>query len=162
MQGLILCQINSESSAENLYSKQKVSSSFHQQSNGHAEACLKFVKQTMKKCFDNNTDVNLALIQIRSMPVGPGLLSPATLLFNRPMRGLVPSTSRMLINIDYDEDNYHKLKAEQNEASKNNDTFNKYTLFPIGSTEAVQWEDGGLCTHGTTPGHWDASHNGRW
>ena len=68
----------------------EVSWQYNCQSNERAWACMKFWKWTMKKCFDANWDTSLALLQTRSTPVGPGLLSPATILFNRPNRGLLP------------------------------------------------------------------------
>ena len=47
-----------------------------------------------QKCFDDNGDINLAMLQMRSTPVGAGLPSPATLLFNRPIRDLLPKMNR--------------------------------------------------------------------
>ena len=35
-----------------------------------AEACIKFLKETVKKCSETNTDINLALLQIRQTPPG--------------------------------------------------------------------------------------------
>ena len=67
---------------------QAITSLYHHQSNRQAEVCLKFVKHTTK-CFDNINDVNFALLHIRSMPIGVGLPSPATLLLNRPIRALL-------------------------------------------------------------------------
>ena len=45
----------------------------------------------------------LALLQISSSTTGPGLLSPAALLFNRPSRSILPKLSRpsILFNQDY-------------------------------------------------------------
>ena len=37
------------------------------------------------------------------MPVEAGLLSIATMLFNRPIRGLLPQVSRGPINVDNDD-----------------------------------------------------------
>ena len=56
----------------------------------------------MKKCFETNTDIYQALFQMRSTPLGPGLLSLTTLLFNRPARGLLPKFSRQPILSDKD------------------------------------------------------------
>ena len=54
---------------EKLNTEQAVSSYNHHQTNGQVEAYIKFVKWTMKKCFDTSTDVNLAPLQTRSMLV---------------------------------------------------------------------------------------------
>ena len=56
---------------------------YHHQSNGQVEACIKFVKFTLKKCADSGGDINMALLQICTTPLGQGLLIPATLMFNR-------------------------------------------------------------------------------
>ena len=39
-------------------------SSYHHQSNGQVEVCIKFVKSTLKKCFDSRSDPHIALLQI--------------------------------------------------------------------------------------------------
>ena len=62
------------------------------------------------KLFDNNNDINLTLLQIGLMPIGTGLPSPATLLFNRPIRALLPQMNREPININADEEHYKALK----------------------------------------------------
>ena len=49
------------------------------------EACIKFIKHTMKKCTEANEDLHIALSHIRSTQLEPGLPCPATLLFNHPI-----------------------------------------------------------------------------
>ena len=44
--------------------EQATSSVYHHQSNGQAEAYIKFVKCTFKKCADSGSDINMALLQI--------------------------------------------------------------------------------------------------
>ena len=63
--------------------QQAVSLAYHHQSNGQVEACIKFIKCTFKKCTNLGRDINMALLQIGTMLLGQGLLSPATLMFNR-------------------------------------------------------------------------------
>ena len=46
---------------------------------------------------------NLALLQIRSTPMRAGLPSPATLLFYRTIRGLLPQMNREPTNINNDD-----------------------------------------------------------
>ena len=60
-----------------------ISSEYHHQSNGHVESCIKFIKHTFKRSTDSGRDINMALLQIRTMPLGQGLPSPTTLMFNR-------------------------------------------------------------------------------
>ena len=69
----------------NIY--QAVSSSYNHQSNGQADMSMKLEKYDIETCFDTSHDVYLALLQIYSTPIGPGLPSPAALMFNRPVRG---------------------------------------------------------------------------
>ena len=71
-----------------------VVSSHHLLSNGQVEACITFVKHIIKICFDNSNGVNLALFQIRSMPIGAVLPSPATPLFKRPIRAVLPQINK--------------------------------------------------------------------
>ena len=54
----------------------------------------KICKVHNEKCFDTNTCVNLALLQMRFMPVGQGLPHPATFLVKRPFRGLMPRLTK--------------------------------------------------------------------
>ena len=88
----------------NLNIEQAFSSSYHHQSNGEVEACIKLTKQTLKKCFVTKSDPHTALLQIRLTLLWPGLPSPATLLFNHPIRGLMltinrPPTGVLMMNI---------------------------------------------------------------
>ena len=46
------------------------------QSNDKTENCIKFIKETKKKCFDTNANVPLALLQIRLTPLRLRLPSP--------------------------------------------------------------------------------------
>ena len=52
---------------------------YHYQSNNHMQVCIKVVKHTIKKYLHNKTDINLVLLQKRSVLIGTGLPSPATL-----------------------------------------------------------------------------------
>ena len=63
--------------------EQAASLVYHHQSNGQVESCIKFIKCTFKKCANLGRDINMALLQICTMLLGKGLLSLATLLFNR-------------------------------------------------------------------------------
>ena len=89
--------------------EQASSSSYHHQSNGQVEACIKFIKHTMKKCIETNEDKHVALLQIRSASLEPGLLSPATLLFNCIIPGIMPIINRLPINLGNDEEHYEVL-----------------------------------------------------
>ena len=62
--------------------KQAVSSAYHHQSNGQVKACIKSIKQTFKKCTESGRYKNIALLQLCTMPIGQGLPSPVTIMFN--------------------------------------------------------------------------------
>ena len=70
----------------------------------------KIGKMYDQKCFDNNNDISFALFQIRSMPVGAGLPSPASLLSSMPIRPMLLQVNREPINCHTDDENYRALK----------------------------------------------------
>ena len=77
-------------------------------------------------------DINLALLLIRSTPVGLGLPSSTT-LFNRPILGLMPRVCRMLINYYSYEDNHDTLKSRHYQLIMNNDTCEESLIIPVWS-----------------------------
>ena len=93
---------------------------YHHQSNGQVEACIKFIKLTFKKCAESGRDINMALLQIHTTPLGPGLPSLATLLFNRQVRGIMPVLDHKPIGQDHDDEHYGKLMDKQHK--NDNDT----------------------------------------
>ena len=48
----------------------------HHQTNGHMEVCIKYIKPSLKKFNNTNSDKNIALLWKRSISLGPGLPSP--------------------------------------------------------------------------------------
>ena len=66
-----------------------------------------------QKYFDNNNYIHVALLHIRLMPRGTGLLSPVTLLFIRPIRTLLPQINRNPINISADDENHQAQRTWQ-------------------------------------------------
>ena len=117
--------------------EQAVSSSCHHQNNEQVEACIKFVKCTLKKSFDSRTNPHIALLLIPMTPLEQGLPSPATMLTNHLIRGIMPVFSRLAVGIDNDE--YHKaLMDRQNRNDKGKDTSKSFVSLLIGSTVAIQ------------------------
>ena len=92
------------------------------------------------------------------MPVAPGLSNPTTLLFNRPVRCLMPRLNRAPINHDFDEDHLNALKCVK--TIYNKDTVKEIIIISSGSTVAVQCKDNWLWTHGTISEHGNANYNG--
>ena len=72
----------------------------------------------------------------------------------------MPILSNPLIRPDNDE-YYEALVKRQTKKNENHDTCRYYDFIPIGSTVAVQQEDGGLWTHGTVVGKANYNHNNR-
>ena len=113
--------------------EQVTSPSYHHQSNSQVEACIKFVKHTMKKCIKTNDDIHIALLQIE-----PGLPGPAMLLFKYPVWDIVPIINRIPIYSDNVDVHYGALVNRQIRNNKNYDTARKYDLFSVRSTVVVQ------------------------
>ena len=118
--------------------EQAVSSLYHHQSNRQVEACIKFIKCTIKKCSDSSSDIHMTLLHIRTTPLGQGLPNPAMLLFNCPVHGIIPLMDRKPINIDNDVEHHKNLMHRQGKNDQNNDTSKIFMSVPIGSTVAVQ------------------------
>ena len=122
---------------------------------------FKICECTIKKCLDNKNDVNLASLLIIFTPIGVGLPSLSTLLFNRPIRDPLPQVNRKPTSVNADIEYYEALKAYHDKYLKGSDTQEDSHYFPLGSTLAVQYEDGGLWMHGVTEEASNTDHN-RW
>ena len=81
-------------------------------------------------------DINMALLQICTTLLGQGLLSLATLMFNRPVCGIMPILGCKPLVKDCDDDCHTKLTERQQK--NNNDTLAVFPCIPIGSAVAVQ------------------------
>ena len=87
-------------------------SSYHHQSNGHVEACIKLIKHTQRG-FNTKSDPHMAWLQIRLTPLGPGLPKLATLLFKHPIRGIMAAINRPLIGVNNNNEHYKALVKRQ-------------------------------------------------
>ena len=61
----------------------------------------------------------------------------------------MPVVNRLPIGFDNGKEHHNALINRQYGNDKDNDTFKTFNPLPIGSTVAVQCEDGGLWTNGT-------------
>ena len=120
------------------------------------QSLIRFIKITFKKCTDSGRDINMALLQICTTPLGQGLLNPATLMFNRPVHGIIPIVDCKPIRQDCDDNHHHKLVDRQQR--NNNDASPVFAYIP---TEMVQQEDGRLWTHGMITGTGNHNHQDR-
>ena len=125
--------------------EQAVSPVYQNQSNGQVEACIKFVKCTFKKCANSGGDINMALLQICTTLLGQGLLSQATLMFNRQVHNIMPVLDHRPIQQDCDDEHHSKLLDRQHR--NGNDASPVFTSLPIGSAVVVQCEDSRPWTH---------------
>ena len=92
--------------------------------------------------------------------MGQGLPSPATMLFNWLIRGILPIINRPPVGTDNDQEHYKVILKRQIKDDKSKGTSKIYVSIPIGSTVAVIQEDGGLWTHGTIEWKGDQNHHG--
>ena len=72
------------------------------------------------------------------MPLGQGLPSPAIILFNHPIRGIMPVINRPPVGINNDDEHHKALIGRQNRNDIGKDTSKSFVSLPIWSTVAVQ------------------------
>ena len=83
----------------------------------------------------------LTLLQVCSISIEPRLPSPAAVVFNSPMRGLMPKPNKSPILFNHN-DLYNDLIERQQNAEKSKDAHKSYLLISTKSTVAVKREDG--------------------
>ena len=66
-------------------------------------------KAYYQQCIDTKSDIHIALLQITSTPLGPGLSSSEMLLFNHPIQGIMPIVNRQPIKYYNDDEHYVAL-----------------------------------------------------
>ena len=108
---------------------------------------------------DSSGDINMALLQIHRTLIGQGLPSPAALMFNGQVHGIMPVINCKPVGQDCDDDHHSKLIDRQ--CRNNNDASPVFASIPIGSAVVIQQEDGGPWTHGTIVGTADHNHHDR-
>lgn len=101
------------------------SSPRYAQSNGMSERAVQISKNMLTKCFEEKSDIRIALLQYRSSPVSGTNCTPAQLLMNRNLKNRLPVTTNYLkpkLNYNY-ESEYNKL------ANRNVKNYNKHSRF---------------------------------
>ena len=93
------------------------------------------------------------------MPIGQGLPSLVTIMFNRQVWGIMPVVDWKPIGQECDD--HHHTKLVERQRKNDNDTSPLFPNIPIGSAVAVQHEDGGPWTHGTVVGKGNHNHHDR-
>ena len=120
--------------------EQAVSLANHHQSNGQVKACITFKKHTFTKCAKSGGDINMAILQIQITLLGQGLLSLATLMFNRQVWDIMSVLECMPIGKDNDDEHHSKLIDRKN---KNNWCFTSVCIPPHRvscSSPASRWQ----------------------
>ena len=72
------------------------SSPMHQQANGKAESAVKVMKTLLEKCEVEKTDPYEAILEQRNTPRQDTCVSPAEVMFNRKVRGMLPQLQQKL------------------------------------------------------------------
>ena len=93
-------------------------------------------KTYIQKCANSGNDINMALLQIHTTLLGQGLMSPATLMFNRQAHGIMPVLDHRPIRYDCDDEHDSKLLDRQHR--NDNDASPVFASLPIGSAVVVQ------------------------
>ena len=73
----------------------------------------------MKNCYDTKSQMHLALFQVRMMPLGPGIPSHATPLFNWLTSGIMLVINRVPISTDNDDEHFKALVKRQTKMTTN-------------------------------------------
>jgi transposase InsO family protein len=111
----------------------RLSSPYHQQTNGKAESSVKIIKNMMRKCLREGTNMYLALLEQRSMP-RQDADSPASLMFNRKIVTQLPTKPG--------ENEIQHRKAERQITVEK--YYNQHTreLPPLVPNQAITWKNG--------------------
>ena len=78
----------------------------------------------------------MALLQIHTTPLGQGLPSLATLLFNQTVHSIMPVLDRKPVGRDNEDEHHMRLIDRQHK--NNNDASPIFASIPIGSTVVIQ------------------------
>ena len=109
------------------------SSPNHQQSNGKAESAVKIIKNLMRKCIKENSNMYLALLEQRNMPRQYSE-SPDKMMFNRDVRTQIPQKQR----------NSHEQAQRRIRQETIRRTYNKNARNPpkLKTKQSVTYKDG--------------------
>ena len=112
-----------------------IASPYHQQSNGKAEAAVKTVKNMMRKCLQEGSNMYLALLELRSTP-RQDTPSPAQIMFGRNIDTQLPSKDH---SVKFDK------KSKENRQKSVEKYYNKSAtdLSKLKPNQSVCWKNGG-------------------
>ena len=119
----------------------KFSAARHSQSNGQVERAIGHVKNIIRRCNGNITEIKLCLLDYNATPLDAQLGSPHSILMNRQVRCRLPLLNKNMVT-DNDKINREKLVSRQLNSAKyyNRDAKVQFTKFSPGDT--VVYRDG--------------------
>lgn len=100
------------------------SSPNYPRSNGLAERAVQTAKKILKKCEQQNVDMELALLEYRNMPIQGLNISPAQIMFNRRVKTKIPIHPKLL-QPEIPQNVHKKLLEKQNLTKKYHDLHTK-------------------------------------
>lgn len=113
------------------------SSPYYHQANGKAEKYVGVVKDAMQKALESGQDADMALLCIRTTPIGHGLPSPAELMFSRKVRSNLPAFSRDPQSCDVEA---AKLRKQRSKCKEQYDKQSR-TLTTLENGQSVRTQD---------------------
>ncbi|XP_048582171.1 uncharacterized protein K02A2.6-like isoform X2 [Nematostella vectensis] len=133
-------------------------SPYYKEANGFIERNVQTVKDLLQKCKESGQDPHLAMLCLRTTPLGHTLPSPAELLNSRIYQSNLPATSRHALLNKPDYDANVKLQARQDRQKSYYDRTSK-CLQPVYPQDAVRvfnplnskWEPGIVRAAAPTP-----------
>ena len=135
---------------------QQVTSSPHfPQSNGFSESPVSTAKATLKKSTLGKCDPDLVFLLLRSAPVSNSLPSPAELLYNRPVRSVLPSDTKYRPELESTKSVLAQMQANM-KAYYNNGTKELAPLKPYDTvmvqSHYLDWSPGTIVSATEEPG----------
>jgi len=145
------------------------SSPLYPRSNGQVEKTVQTMKRLIKKCSEDNKDVEIALLELRNTPV-VGDKSPSQLLMSRRLRSKVPVSASLLRPQICERNVINKmLEEKQTKAAMYHDrssrprrTFNISDEVNVYNVRYRVWEPGKIVGYAATPSSYYVKlyHNG--
>lgn len=129
------------------------SSPRYPKSNGLAEKAVGIAKAILKKCYETNTDIQLALLEYRNSPVKDLKFSPSEMLNSRLLRTSLPINNELLkptiVHAKF-EKHFKTQKHYYDRSARKRENFNIGDSVYIQNEEGL-WETAIIIKKATTP-----------
>lgn len=90
-----------------------ITSPKHHRSNGLAERHIQTIKNMLQKAIQEGKDEEMALLQLRNMPIDSSGITPAELMFNRKVRNIIPHIKEGRIKSKNFRETLHERQKKQ-------------------------------------------------